>query len=161
MHALRPAASVGSHAARRLAALSVAQSGVLYLSAGTVAELITALINPMWGVVAHVAIMGNLLVHASLCRRPWERAFYLSLVTAPLIRIVSLGMPLGSFPQVWWYALSSVPLFAVSFALVRNIPLTRQQIAWQLPRPRQWPVTLLIAASGLLLVYPEYRILTP
>ncbi|HUZ02104.1 MAG TPA: CPBP family intramembrane glutamic endopeptidase [Thermomicrobiaceae bacterium] len=123
------------------------------------AEVITALVNPTWGVVAHVVILGNLLIHAGMARTSWDRALYLSLVIAPVIRIVSLGMPLGQFPQEWWYALSSVPLYAVCYALVRSIPLTRRQIAVQLPRARDWPVTLAVAASGIGLGWIEYHIL--
>ena len=131
----------------------------MYLAAIACAEVITALLNPTWGVLAHVVILANLLVHAGMARTSWDRALFLSLTIGPVIRIVSLGMPLGQFPQIWWYALTCVPLYAVSFALMRSIPLLRRQIALQLPRPRDWPVTLLVAASGVGLGWIEYHIL--
>ena len=144
---------------RWLAAISTAQIAVVYLVAIACAEVITALINPTLGVVSHVLILSCLLVHAGMARTSWDRALFLSLAIGPVIRIVSLGMPLGQFPQIWWYALTCVPLYAVSFALMRSLPLTRRQVAVQLPRLRDWPVSLLVAASGVGLGWIEYHIL--
>lgn len=134
---------------------------VLYLIAIAEAEVITALVNPELGVLAHLAILANLLIHGTLARRSWDRALYLSLSIGPLTRVVSLGMPLGIFPQQWWYALSSIPLFAASYMLVRNLTLPRRQIGLQLPRLRHWPLTVLVSASGFGLGYVEFTILNP
>jgi len=38
----------------------------------------------------------------------------------PLIRIVSLGMPLGDFAQMDWYILTAAPLFAAAVVAVRR-----------------------------------------
>ena len=136
-------------------------SALAYLVAIGLAEVITALVNPMLGVICHIAIFGNLLIQAGLNRNPWERGFFLSLSIAPLIRIVSLGMPLAYFREEWWYLLTSIPLFATSFVVIRNIPLNRHEIGFQLPSLKHWPLTILVALSGIPLGAIEFTILHP
>lgn len=132
-----------------------------YLLAIGMAEVITALVSPTWGVACHIFIFGNLLIQAGLNRRSWERGFYLSLSIAPLIRIVSMGMPLGFFRQEWWYLLSSIPLFATSFAVIRTLPLNRREIGLQLPDLKHFPVSILVALTGIPLGAIEFFILRP
>lgn len=155
------ASSSGSFRWQRIGRLKTEYLAIVYLVAITQAEVITALIHPMWGVLAHVVILGLLLVHATNARSEWERTFYLSLVIAPIIRIISLGMPLGQFDQQWWYALSSIPLFAACLAFVRTMPFSRRELYLQFPRVTHWPVTILVICSGLVLGYIEYLILRP
>ncbi|HET7034049.1 MAG TPA: CPBP family intramembrane glutamic endopeptidase [Thermomicrobiaceae bacterium] len=152
----RPAARPRSlRGANGLAALG-------YLAAIGLAELVAATVNPEWGVLMHVAILCALLLQAALAPWSWpDQAFFLALVIAPLIRIVSLGMPLGRFAQEWWYLLTAVPLFAACFVLTRTIGLPRAAIGLRLPQPRDWPLTLLVALSGLALGGLEYLILRP
>lgn len=133
----------------------------IYLAAIAAAEFVSALVNPLWGVVAHIAILGGLLAEATYRRCPQQRAFFLSLTLAPLIRVVSLSLPLGYVPQRWWYALASIPLFAAAFVLIRTIPLTHRQIALQLPSRRHWPAVALVAASGVVLGFIQYLLLRP
>lgn len=133
-----------------------------YLVAIGAAELVAATVNPEWGVILHVAILCALLFQAAIAPWTWpDQAFFLTLVIAPLIRIVSLGMPLGHFAQEWWYVLTAVPLFATCFVLIRTIQLPRAALGLRLPDPRAWPLTLLVALSGLALGAIEYAILRP
>jgi CAAX protease family protein len=141
--------------------IGIAHSALLYLVAIGLAELVTALVNPTLGVICHIAIFANLLIQAGLNSSPWERGFLLSLSIAPLIRIVSLGMPLGSFPQEWWYLLSAIPLYATTFVLTKSIPLTRRAIALQLPARRDWWLTIFVGLSGIPLGATEFLILHP
>ena len=146
---------------RRLRRMDVSYTALVYLAAIGMAEVITALVSPTWGVACHIFIFGNLLIQAGINHRPWERGLYLSLSIAPLIRIVSMGMPLGYFRQEWWYLLSSIPLFATSFVLTRTIPLNRHEIGLQLPDLRHMPVSILVALTGIPLGTIEFYILRP
>ena len=146
---------------QRLRKMDVSRTALVYLAAVGMAELITAVVSPTWGVACHIFIFGNLLIQAGMNRRPWERGFYLSMSIAPLIRIVSMGMPLGYFRQEWWYLLSSIPLFATSFVIARTIPLNRREINLQMPDLRHLPLSLLVALSGIPLGAIEFVILRP
>jgi len=141
--------------------MDISHTALVYLAAVGMAEVITALVSPTWGVACHIFIFGNLLIQAGMNRRPWERGFYLSMSIAPLIRIVSMGMPLGYFRQEWWYLLSSIPLFATSFVIARTVPLNRREINLQLPELKYWPVSVLVALTGIPLGAIEFEILRP
>ncbi len=141
--------------------LETAHVALLYLAAIGLAEFITALIDPTLGVICHIFILVNLLIQASINRAWWERGFFLSLSIAPVIRIVSLGMPLGSFPQEWWYLLSAIPLYATCWMVIRTVPLTRREIGIQLPERRHWLLTVVVGISGIPLGLTEYLILKP
>src|SRR6185312_5018559 len=151
----------GSRPSWLLSQMDIAHSAVIYLAAIALAELITTIVNPTLGVICHIAIFVNLLVQAGINRCWWERGFFLSLTIAPLIRIVSLGMPLGTFPEEWWYLLSAIPLYATCYVVIKSIPLTRRQVGIQLPDDRDWPLTILVAVSGIPLGVIEYFILRP
>lgn len=146
---------------RLLARFRFQHVALLYLIAIAFSEVVTALLDPPIGVLCHVVIFCSLLVYATVVDQPWKRAFLLSLTLAPLIRIVSLGMPLGIFPQEWWYALTCGPLFVASYVLARTIPLNRRQISLQLPRWRHLPATMVVTLSGAGLGWIEYQILRP
>lgn len=141
--------------------MRVTSSPALYLAAIIVAEIVTAAANPLWGGLAHVAILGALLGQAARTPAPRLERFLLSLAIAPIVRIVSLSLPLGSFPQQWWYGLASVPLLATAVVVIRVVPLRRREVGIQLPHWRHWPATLLVAASGSALGAIQALILRP
>jgi membrane protease YdiL (CAAX protease family) len=140
---------------------SATRRAVAYLAAITFAELLVALVSPSWGFVAHGAILMMLLVHGAGSPELAERRLLLSLSIAPIIRISSLALPLTPFDRQWWYALVSLPILVSAVVLIRLLGLSRDQLALRLPPWRHWPVTLLVAVSGIPLGFLEYRILRP
>lgn len=144
---------------RGILAPSIGQLAAAYLVALAVAELVTTLVSPVGGVVIHLAILGSLLVQAARATTSRERNFFSTLMLCPLIRIVSMGMPLGSLPQIWWYALTALPLLAAAGVLLHSLPLAPASVGLRLPELRDWPLTLAVAASGAGLGWIEYQIL--
>ena len=131
---------------------------VLYLVAIAGAELVTALVSPLGGITIHIVIMFALVVHASLITKDLKHELYLSLTLAPLIRLLSLSMPLVNFPQIYWYAIIAVPLLVAVFVIVRllnykwwEIGLNLNKILYQ----------ILIALTGVPFGIAEYYILRP
>jgi hypothetical protein len=109
--------------------------------------------------VAHCLILMGLLVQIYLVRdRPTERAFVVSLLFAPLIRILSLALPLADFPLLYWYLIISIPLFLALGRAARSLDLSWREMGMHL---RGWPLQLAIALSGLLFGVVEYLILRP
>lgn len=74
----------------------------LYLGAIAAAELVTALVNPLGGIVFHIVLLLGIISHASLTAKHPQHKLYLSLALAPLIRLLSLSMPLTRFAQIYW-----------------------------------------------------------
>ena len=129
-----------------------------YLAALTVAELLTAIIEPRVGLVLHSVLLMALLVHTALTwGRPGHRIL-LSLAFAPLIRLLSLSMPLAGFPRIYWYFIVSVPLAAATIVAWRTLGFSRTEIGLNL---KALPTQIMVAFTGLSLGYIEYRILHP
>ncbi|MBN1933722.1 MAG: CPBP family intramembrane metalloprotease [Anaerolineae bacterium] len=129
-----------------------------YLFALTGAEFLTLVIDPQIGLWGYSALLIVLILHAALIwRRPFYK-FFLSLALAPLIRLVSLTMPLSGLPLIYWYPITSVPLMAATWLIARLAGFTPRQIG--LNRPQILP-QMLIGSSGLLFGYVEYRLLRP
>jgi membrane protease YdiL (CAAX protease family) len=129
-----------------------------YLLAITFTEFLTLVVEPLVGLWGHGALLVVLIVHSALI---WRRPFYklvLALAFAPLIRLVSLAMPLYEFPLIYWYLLTSLPLFFAAFLVTFVVGYTRNQIAVS---TGNLGVQFLIGLSGLVLGYVEYYLLRP
>ncbi len=130
----------------------------LYLGIITVAEYITAAINPQVGLLIHVSLLLWLLWQGVSGGEKSQRDLLLSLTIAPLIRLLSVSLPLISLPQLSWYPLVAVPLLLSTFLIVRQIGLSRRALGLSLG----WlPLQLTIWGGGFGLGAIEYIILRP
>jgi membrane protease YdiL (CAAX protease family) len=130
---------------------------LIYLAALCVAELLTVW-RPIPGMLTHTALLMLMLAHSALTRSQVHRAMLLALTLAPLVRIVSLAMPLGNFPQVSWYLIVSLPLFTAAAVIARLANLGRRDLGLVVDvAPAQW----LIMSAGIPLGAIEYVILRP
>ncbi|GBF33934.1 CAAX amino terminal protease family protein [Desulfocucumis palustris] len=130
----------------------------LYAAAITMAEIFTAYYNPLFGIICHVVLLAALLAHASLAYKQSINLVYLSLSLAPLIRIMSLSMPLVDVPFMYWYLIISLPLFAASFSVMRFAGFKPREVGLTVGN---LPLQLLVALLGVPLGLVEYLILKP
>ena len=102
-----------------------AQLGFLlgYLALIALAELLTTFEQLRAGLVLYGALLVMLLVHASLTSGYPSHRLLLGLALAPLIRMLSLSLPLLRFPQLYWYLIISIPLFMAAALTVRVLGL--------------------------------------
>lgn len=131
------------------------------LAAVVCAEVITTYGDPRWGVALHVLLLTAFLSFGTVDRNPARGAFYLSLSLAPLIRIVSLGLPLGQFPQADWYLLTAIPLFSAVAVIARFVGVSRRSLGLCLPASGVVRWEIAVALSGGILGFAEYAILRP
>lgn len=83
---------------------------------------------------------------------------FLSLSLVPLIRIISLSMPLVNIPQIWWYPIIYTPLMVAALVVVRLLGYRIGQVGMDL---RYVLVQLSVGLSGFLFGVTEYFILRP
>ncbi len=95
------------------------KEAIIYLLAITIAEVITVTVGPVLGIACHIMILFALILRASLTSVQARQQLLLSLALVPLVRIISLSMPLANIPQVWWYPIIYIPLMVASFQVVR------------------------------------------
>lgn len=138
--------------------LSPTGTALVYLILLGLAELLVSLGDPQWGMALHGMILVSLLIHSSLSSGRRERLFLFSLALTPLIRVMSLTIPLTAFPRIYWYAVIGAPLIIAAFFLMRTTGLTGNQVGINRRSPG---LQIAIAILGIFLGLLEYLILQP
>jgi membrane protease YdiL (CAAX protease family) len=131
-----------------------------YLLALIASEAITVLIDPRTGIFFHGLILLVAMLLAALTSDQKGLRFVLPLALPPLIRLLSLSLPLISFNVIYWYAVIGVPLFIATFLTIRATGLSADLIGLRISW-RELPLQILIGLSGFILGYIEYQILHP
>ena len=129
-----------------------------YLAALMIAETFTVLIEPRAGLSMHGVILIALLTHAGLSPRVVQGRFLSCLAIAPLIRLLSLMMPLTDYPTIYWYVLVGVPLLLAVFIASRAVQANRARLGLT---AHSLPIQLLVGMTGFGLGYIQYLILRP
>jgi len=136
------------------------------LAAFATAEVITVFTDPITGIALHGITLLALFVASGFGGRgervadgPLSRLLY-ALALVPLIRIVSLTMPLGRFDQTYWFLAAGLPVLAAGVVIVGTLGIRPRDIGLRLTR-RGTRLQLLIAVFGLALGFAEYHILRP
>jgi membrane protease YdiL (CAAX protease family) len=150
----------------------------LFALAIMTAELFVTLVNVRTGMVIHVFLLVALLVLASVIWYRESRSaayidetageaviqgtpgyrFYIALSLAPIIRIISLAIPMWNFPVMYWYLITGAPLLLTSFVIIRVVGYRYEDVCLRWGRP--WEQAGL-ALAGLPLGWIEYQILRP
>lgn len=132
--------------------------GYLLLTAS--AELLT-IYEAKIGITLHAIILFALLFHSGLESDKGFSRFLMILVLAPLIRMLSLSMPLAHFSRLSWFLLISIPTFIAIFTCMWLQALRPINVGLSLPSLQNTP----IEAGVILLAIPfgiaEYQILKP
>jgi uncharacterized protein len=130
----------------------------VYLALVAVAEYITAAVEPRGGMLLHLLLLSALLVHATVGQSSERRKLALALMLAPLIRLLSLSLPLIHFPPIARYPIVAIPLLCGAWMICRQTEISRQDLGL---RRGSLSLNLLLMGGGLLLGAVEYIILRP
>ena len=133
-------------------------TALIYLLAIAIAEVITIGIHPILGIACHVLILIAVLIHASVIDEHFHQRLVLSLALVPLVRIISLSLPLVDIPQIWWYPIIYIPLLVAAIAAARIMGYSREDVGVTI---KLFPVQLVVMLAGLGFGLMEYFILRP
>ncbi|MFL5802704.1 MAG: type II CAAX prenyl endopeptidase Rce1 family protein [Roseiflexaceae bacterium] len=122
------------------------------------AEIVTAVVSAQLGLALHALVIVVLAAYRALARGKEEQTFALTLLMAPLTRMLSLGLPLDRFPQIAWYAIASAPLLAAAAIITHKLGLSRRDLGLH---AGDLGLQLMISAGGLGLGASAYLILKP
>lgn len=135
---------------------------ILYLLGIASAEWVTAQVDPIKGLIFHFVILSSLILHAFFTTRRPDHKLYASLSLAPIIRIISLSMPLAYFSQIYQYLIISVPVLAAAFTAIRilnfrlsDVGINRRTISIE------GSIQGLVALTGIGFGLVEYWVLRP
>ncbi|MFA5384771.1 MAG: type II CAAX endopeptidase family protein [Eubacteriales bacterium] len=126
-----------------------------------VAELLVT-VKPWYGIVLHMLILAVLLISSAVAYEKPRSKLYIAFILGPLIRILSLSLPLAHLPRIYWYAAVSFPLLAGAFVVARlnSYSLADMGLRWGNLR-RNTFIHILTFLSGIPLGIAEYFILRP
>jgi len=131
----------------------------LDLVALTAAEVLTVYLQLMAGVICHGILLIVFIVQAALAPDRAQRNLFMVLCLSPLIRILSLSMPLAPIPQIYWYLLIYGPLLAATVMVMLNTGLSPREVGLT---GKGWPLQAVLGiVIGLGLGVLEYIILRP
>lgn len=137
---------------------------ITYLLAITVAEVIVVVLQPITGIVTasiigiacHTIILLTTIVDAALIDRYFHGRLVLSLSLVPLIRIISLTLPLADIPRIWQFPIIYLPLLAAAIVVVRLLDYKPKDIGIN---SGFIPLQLIVGLVGLGFGVAEYYIL--
>ncbi len=146
--------------ASSLSRYSTQRVALFYLVGVTLAELLTVFSDPRLGLIGHTMLLIALIIHSSRIRGRSGLQLLLALIPLPLIRLVSLSLPLADFPLIYWFFLISLPLFITIFMVMRLSGWGWRDLGLAISFKRV-PVQLLVATTGFFFGFVEYLILRP
>jgi uncharacterized protein len=130
----------------------------LYLLLIAAAELLTSFGPLPAGLLVHGALLVVLTLRGALAPHEGERRVTLALAVAPLLRIVSLTLPLAHVPRAAWYALVAAPPLLAVWVIARQLRLARVELGL---RPGSLLPQLMLAGGGLGIGAAQYMLIQP
>jgi membrane protease YdiL (CAAX protease family) len=131
---------------------------VFYLLAFIIVEFVTHYVNVSSGIILNFTILLMLIINSVVVSEEAHRKFMLALGLAPLIRILSLAVPMAEISEIYWYIIIAIPVFASIVTVTRNVNYSFDDIGFNGRKPL---IQVLIAIVGMGLGIIDYTILKP
>lgn len=122
------------------------------------AEIVPREFGPQVSLLAHGLLLVLLMIYRALSRYVATHELALALLPVPLIRVLSLALPLNDLPQESWYGLLGLLLLLSAVIIIRQLRLTLREIGL---RAGNVLIQAMIAASGLGVGVVAYSLLRP
>jgi len=132
----------------------------IYLLLVTSAEVST-IYTPTFGIAFHVAVLFSLLVFSVLTKNSTFADFLLAFAIVPLIRILSLSMPLTHLAYIMWFLLISIPIFIAIFVCMMIQRLSLKDVGMTFPKAKDLPIEVGVVLLALPIGVLEYHLLKP
>jgi membrane protease YdiL (CAAX protease family) len=135
-------------------------TALAYLLGLVVAEVMTAFISPLVGMILYGLILVALLVQSSIGTKKRIHNFLVILSIVPLMRLLAMTVPPARFDAIYWYLLVALLLSVAVFITARLAGLNGSSIGLRINK-KDLPLQLLIGMTGLAIGLVEYLILRP
>ena len=164
---------------------------IIYLLLIGSAEITVAYIHPQAGIIFHIGILCALFLYSGylskdrflfnklqwlmikdkkkpstllqtlIDKKTTLSSMLLTLTLIPLIRILSLVMPLSPFPRIYWFIIIGIAVYLGFFFLLYQQKISLRDCGLRLPKIRHIPLEISVALLGIPFGYLEYYILRP
>jgi uncharacterized protein len=119
---------------------------LIFLLLLTVNEIIIYHFSSLAGLILYFAILSGLILISAKTREEKLQGLWLALGLVPVIRIVSLIMPISEISQIFWYVLISIPTIIAVAAIMRYLKYSPDSTGLNLNDPT---VQGFVAAVGI------------
>jgi hypothetical protein len=121
-------------------------------------EIFFAFQNIFIGFIIYLFIFTSLLIIASRKYQQSTYSLYLSLALIPLIRIISVAIPLSGIPEGFEFIAVSIPLFITGVIIAKIVGLTYTDLGFKFDGLHN---KLLIGLLGILLGFAKFLLFQP
>ena len=121
-------------------------------------ELVTTYYMTSWGIILDVILTTALVINSTLTKSVKFSYLLQAMILLPLIRIMSLSIPVIELEPIYWLLIMSIPVFAAVWILMQSQCLSKKMVGIN---TRNLPLQLLIGLTGLGFGFVEYLILQP
>jgi membrane protease YdiL (CAAX protease family) len=131
---------------------------ILYLFAIGIGEFITYYLTQVGGIILHFTILLILIINSAIVQEKAKQGFWLALSLVPLIRIVSLAVPIAEISEIYWYVIIAIPVLIGVIYIMRTLNYSFSNVGLNEKKPL---IQTLVAVAGLFLGLTNYIILKP
>lgn len=131
---------------------------ICYILILTFSELITTYYMTSWGIIIHVILITGLVINSTLTKSVKFSYLLQAMILLPLIRIMSLSIPVMELEPLYWLVIMSIPVFVAIRILMQSQYLNKKMIGLN---TRYLPLQLLVGLTGIGFGFVEYFILQP
>jgi uncharacterized protein len=136
---------------------------IIYVLFFAIAEFIIYHVNYLGGLLIYFALLLALIVHSARTQNEDQHSLWLAMGLVPLIRIISLVMPIVEISQIYWYVFISIATLAGLISVMRALKYGPEDIGlnWTDPALQMLitPVGFFLGAIGYFILKPEAMIL--
>jgi len=141
-------------------ATALDRAALAYVAALAAAEVLLAAVDPRLGALLYAVLLVLLLRQGARAATVAGQRLYWSLALVPVLRLLSLSLPLGSFSGVWRYAVVAALLLAAEAVAMRAQGLRPADVGLRW-RWRELPLQVLVGLLGVPLGLLWYALLRP
>jgi len=131
---------------------------LFYIIGLIIAEYLSIYSDPSLGIFLQVVIIIFLILQSSFTSSTKFSYLLQAMILVPLIRIMSISIPVTEIEPLYWLAIMIFPILAACYFLMRSQNIDRRRVGLNLGN---LPLQLGVGLSGLALGFIEYLILQP
>jgi membrane protease YdiL (CAAX protease family) len=131
---------------------------LLYALLITVNEFIFTFIDVKLGFFLYLCLLVWLFSQVFSKYKETSFCLDLAITLIPLIRVLSISLPLTEIPFIFWYLILSIPLFIAGIMIIRVCEYKHTDVGFVL---KNLPLQLLIGLGGIPLGFFQYLLLKP
>jgi membrane protease YdiL (CAAX protease family) len=131
---------------------------LLYITFVILAEVVTMFVSVITGAILYGVLLILVVNFSYFSKKRLIRRIYLAFTLLPLLRILSLAMPIQQVPPIFQYIFTGLPLFLSAIIIIsaNGLPAFRLNLS-----ALEWVYQIIIGASGIPLGLIAALTLTP